>query len=130
MKSATLQHAGIQRLAPDLGRLSLNPRTAHRDDGRDAPPTRHGPRPGIVRDRAPRRPRPDHPRRCDHARERPDRPDRHRDLERAAPSSPNPDPPRVIKRAISKYRAKGRGVDHRTYPATLHTRILTPDLTS
>lgn len=33
---------------------------------------------------------------------------------------------RVIKRAISKYRAKGRDVDHRTYPATLHTRILTP----
>lgn len=34
--------------------------------------------------------------------------------------------PRVIKRAISKYRAKGRNVDRRTYPATLHTRILTP----
>src|SRR5699024_2292918 len=34
--------------------------------------------------------------------------------------------PRVIKRAISKYRAKGRDVDRRTYPATLHTRILTP----
>lgn len=34
--------------------------------------------------------------------------------------------PRVIKRAISKYRAKGRDIDHRTYPATLHTRILTP----
>lgn len=35
--------------------------------------------------------------------------------------------PRVTKRAISKYRAKGRTVDRRTYPATLHTRILTPD---
>ncbi|MCO4239187.1 transposase, partial [Pseudarthrobacter sp. MDT3-28] len=35
--------------------------------------------------------------------------------------------PRVIKRAISKYRAKGRAIDHRTYPATLTTRILTPD---
>lgn len=35
---------------------------------------------------------------------------------------------RVIKRAISKYRAKGRdNIDRRTYPATLHTRILTPD---
>lgn len=35
---------------------------------------------------------------------------------------------RVIKRAISKYRAKGRdSIDRRTYPATLHTRILTPD---
>ncbi|MGH3503006.1 MAG: IS4 family transposase [Nocardioidaceae bacterium] len=33
---------------------------------------------------------------------------------------------RVIKRAISKYRAKGRHVDRRTYPATLHTTILTP----
>nr|WP_241249769.1 IS4 family transposase [Agrococcus sp. KRD186] len=33
---------------------------------------------------------------------------------------------RVIKRAISKYRAKGREIDRRTYPATLHTRILTP----
>lgn len=32
---------------------------------------------------------------------------------------------RVIKRAISKYRAKGRDVDRRTYPATLRTRILT-----
>lgn len=32
---------------------------------------------------------------------------------------------RVVKRAISKYRAKGRDVDRRTYPATLHTRILT-----
>ncbi|MCO4251894.1 IS4 family transposase [Pseudarthrobacter raffinosi] len=35
--------------------------------------------------------------------------------------------PRVIKRAISKYRAKGRAIDRRTYPATLTTRILTPD---
>lgn len=34
--------------------------------------------------------------------------------------------PRVVKRAISKYRAKERDVDHRTYPATLHTRVLTP----
>ncbi|WP_454299996.1 transposase [Salana multivorans] len=35
---------------------------------------------------------------------------------------------RVIKRAISKYRAKGRdSIDRRTYPATLRTRILTPD---
>ena len=34
---------------------------------------------------------------------------------------------RVIKRAISKYRAKGRDVDRRTYPATLHSRILTTD---
>ncbi|GAA3210606.1 hypothetical protein [Microbacterium terregens] len=34
---------------------------------------------------------------------------------------------RVVKRAISKYRAKGRDIDRRTYPATLHTRILTPD---
>jgi hypothetical protein len=33
---------------------------------------------------------------------------------------------RVVKRAISKYRAKGRDIDHRTYPATLHTNILTP----
>jgi len=33
---------------------------------------------------------------------------------------------RVIKRAISKYRAKGRDtIDRRTYPATLHTKILT-----
>ena len=32
---------------------------------------------------------------------------------------------RVIKRAISKYRAKGRDVDRRTYPATLRTTILT-----
>lgn len=31
--------------------------------------------------------------------------------------------PRVIKRAISKYRAKGRDIDRRTYPATLRTRI-------
>ncbi|TWP38016.1 IS4 family transposase [Leekyejoonella antrihumi] len=35
--------------------------------------------------------------------------------------------PRVIKRAISKYRAKGRDVDHHTYIATLHTTILTPE---
>lgn len=35
--------------------------------------------------------------------------------------------PRVIKRAISKYRAKERNADRRTYPATLTTRILTPD---
>ncbi|MEW1982587.1 IS4 family transposase [Citricoccus sp. NPDC079358] len=35
--------------------------------------------------------------------------------------------PRVVKRAISKYRAKGRDIDRRTYPATLTTRILTPD---
>jgi hypothetical protein len=34
---------------------------------------------------------------------------------------------RVIKRAISKYRAKERNTDRRTYPATLTTRILTPD---
>lgn len=34
--------------------------------------------------------------------------------------------PRVVKRAISKYRAKERDVDHRTYPTTLHTRVLTP----
>ena len=35
---------------------------------------------------------------------------------------------RVIKRAISTYRAKGRdSIDRRTYPATLRTRILTPD---
>ncbi|TAM66981.1 MAG: hypothetical protein EPN48_15060 [Microbacteriaceae bacterium] len=34
---------------------------------------------------------------------------------------------RVIKRAISKYRAKGHDIDRRTYPATLHTRILTPE---
>ena len=35
---------------------------------------------------------------------------------------------RVIKRAISKYRAKGRdSIDRRTYPPTLRTRILTPD---
>ena len=32
---------------------------------------------------------------------------------------------RVIKRAISKYRAKGPSIDRRTYPATLHTKILT-----
>lgn len=35
--------------------------------------------------------------------------------------------PRVIKRAISKYRAKGQDIDRRTYPATLQTTILTPD---
>ena len=35
--------------------------------------------------------------------------------------------PRVIKRAISKYRAKERGIDRRTYPTKLTTRILTPD---
>ncbi len=34
--------------------------------------------------------------------------------------------PRVIKRAISKYRAKERNIDRRTYPATLTTKILTP----
>ncbi len=35
---------------------------------------------------------------------------------------------RVIKRAISKYRAKGPdSIDRHTYPATLRTRILTPD---
>ena len=34
--------------------------------------------------------------------------------------------PRVIKRAISKYRATERNVDRRTYPATLSTMILTP----
>lgn len=34
--------------------------------------------------------------------------------------------PRVIKRAISKYRAKGPNTDRRTYPATHHTHILTP----
>lgn len=34
---------------------------------------------------------------------------------------------RVIKRAISKYRAKGPDIDRRTYPATLRTKILTPD---
>lgn len=33
---------------------------------------------------------------------------------------------RVIKRAISKYRAKGPDIDRRTYPATLRTTILTP----
>lgn len=36
--------------------------------------------------------------------------------------------PRVVKRAISKYRAKARNIDRRTYPATLTTKILTPDL--
>lgn len=35
--------------------------------------------------------------------------------------------PRVIKHAISRYRAKQRNVGRRTYPATLATRILTPD---
>ncbi|MET3206844.1 hypothetical protein [Arthrobacter sp. UYEF13] len=35
--------------------------------------------------------------------------------------------PRVVKRAISKYGAKERDIDSRTYPATLSTRILTPD---
>lgn len=34
---------------------------------------------------------------------------------------------RVIKGAISKYRAKGPNTDHRTHPATLTTKILTPD---
>lgn len=33
--------------------------------------------------------------------------------------------PRVVKRTISKYRAKERNVDRRTYPATLTTKILT-----
>lgn len=33
---------------------------------------------------------------------------------------------RVIKRAISKYRAKTPDADRRTYPATLHTQVLTP----
>lgn len=33
---------------------------------------------------------------------------------------------RAVKRAISKYRAKTREVDRRTYPATLTSRILTP----
>ncbi|MCG2622397.1 IS4 family transposase [Arthrobacter sp. I2-34] len=33
--------------------------------------------------------------------------------------------PRVIKRAISKYRAKSPDADRRTYPATLTTKILT-----
>lgn len=32
---------------------------------------------------------------------------------------------RAVKRALSRYPAKGRNVDRRTYPATLHTRILT-----
>ena len=35
--------------------------------------------------------------------------------------------PRVVKRAISKHRAKGRNLDRRTYPATLHTTIHTSD---
>lgn len=35
--------------------------------------------------------------------------------------------PRAIKRAISKYRAKARDVDRRTYTATLHTKVLTPE---
>jgi hypothetical protein len=34
--------------------------------------------------------------------------------------------PRVIKRAISKYRAKGQHIDRRTYPATVTVKILTP----
>lgn len=34
--------------------------------------------------------------------------------------------PRVIKRAISKHRAKSRDVDRRTYPATLRTQIHPP----
>lgn len=34
---------------------------------------------------------------------------------------------RVIKRAISKYRAKGRDLDRKTYAAKLSTKILTPD---
>lgn len=33
---------------------------------------------------------------------------------------------RVVKRALSRYPAKGRDVDRRTYPATLRTEILTP----
>lgn len=33
---------------------------------------------------------------------------------------------RVIKRAISKYRAKGRHVDHHTYPAIVTVTVLTP----
>ena len=36
--------------------------------------------------------------------------------------------PRVIRRAISKYRAKERNPDRRTYPATLTTTILTKPL--
>lgn len=36
--------------------------------------------------------------------------------------------PRIIKRAISKYRAKERSPDRRTYPATLTTKILTTPL--
>lgn len=35
--------------------------------------------------------------------------------------------PTVIKRAISKYRAKTRNIDRRTYSATLTMKILTPD---
>lgn len=34
---------------------------------------------------------------------------------------------RMVKRAISKNRAKGRDIDRKTYPAELDTRILTPD---
>jgi hypothetical protein len=34
---------------------------------------------------------------------------------------------RIIKRAISKYRAKERNADRRSYPATLSVKILTPD---
>lgn len=37
--------------------------------------------------------------------------------------------PRVIKRAISKYRAKARNIDRRTYKATLEYEILTTGLT-
>ncbi|WJY91890.1 hypothetical protein CFAEC_05250 [Corynebacterium faecale] len=32
---------------------------------------------------------------------------------------------RVVKRAMSKYPAKGRDVDQRTYPATVETQVLT-----
>lgn len=32
---------------------------------------------------------------------------------------------RAVKRALSRYPAKGRDVDRRTYPATLHTKVLT-----
>lgn len=34
---------------------------------------------------------------------------------------------RVVKRAISKHRGKGPGIDRRTYPATLRTQILASD---
>lgn len=37
--------------------------------------------------------------------------------------------PRVVKRAISKYRAKARNIDQRTYKATLEYEILTQTLT-